>query len=160
MNNQLAKIVTESYLEQTKAQVILTNFQNYFDIASEWDAKVSSLNVTDVSQVAEMKMAREARLFLKAKRIDVENTRKQLKEQSLREGQTIDHIAGILKNLIIPIEEKAAKAPDKEKLKAWVDSFAIGETPATSDIFNPTKKVIEEKFKAFKTWSITQIENI
>lgn len=117
MENQLAKIVTESGLEQTKAQVILTNFQNYFDIASEWDAKVSSLNVTDVSQVTEMKMAREARLFLKAKRIDVENTRKQLKEQSLREGQTIDHIAGILKNLIIPIEEKAEQIEKFKELK-------------------------------------------
>jgi hypothetical protein len=107
MENQLVKIVTESGLEQTKAQVLLTNFQNYFEIAAEWELKINSLNVTDISQKAEMKMASEARKFLKQKRIDVETTRKTLKEQSLREGQTIDSIAKILKNLIEPLEDKA-----------------------------------------------------
>jgi len=150
----------------------LTNFQNYFDIASEWDAKVSSLVVTDISQIAEMKMAHEARLFLKAKRIDVENTRKQLKEQSLREGQTIDHIAGILKNLITPIEEKAeqiekfkelkeaAKALDKEKLTKWVDAFQKPSDISVSGEAGAIKELIDEKFEAFKLWAKTQIINL
>jgi len=86
------------------------------------------LVVTSPTQVAEMKMAREGRLFLKEKRISIEKARKELKEQSLREGQTIDAIAKILKNLIEPIEshletqekfieirEAAMKAERKEK---------------------------------------------
>lgn len=105
--SNLALIIKESGLEQTKAQILLDKFTNYFQIAAEWEAKIKGLNVTNPSQKAEMKMAGEARKFLKAKRIDVEKTRKELKEQSLREGQTIDSIARILKNLIEPLEEKA-----------------------------------------------------
>jgi len=102
--NQLAVIINESGLEKSKAQILLENFSNYFEIASEWEQKAKSLIVTREDQKAEMKMAREGRLFLKEKRVAIENTRKQLKEQSLREGQTIDSIARILKNLIEPIE--------------------------------------------------------
>jgi len=128
MENQLVEIVKESGLEQSKSQVLLANFQNYFEIASEWENKAKMLTVTNESQKTEMKMAREGRLFLKEKRIAVEKTRKELKEQSLREGQTIDAIAKILKNLIEPIEnhlekqekfieirEAAIKAERKEK---------------------------------------------
>jgi hypothetical protein len=103
--NQLVKIINESGLDKTKAQVLLENFNNYFELAADWENKAKTLTVTDVKQVAEMKMAREGRLFLSQKRIDVEKTRKALKENSLREGQTIDAIAKILTNLILPIEE-------------------------------------------------------
>lgn len=105
IENQLVKIVNESGLEKSKAQVLLERFSNYFEIASDWERKAKKLIVSDESQKTEMKMAREARLFLKEKRVDVEKTRKTLKEQSLREGQTIDAIAKILTNLIAPIEK-------------------------------------------------------
>lgn len=108
-SNELVKIISESGLEQSKAQILLSNFQNYFEIASEWEQKAKMLTVTNEMQRAEMKMAREGRLFLKEKRVAVENTRKLLKEQSLREGQTIDSIARILKNLIEPIEDHLEK---------------------------------------------------
>lgn len=102
--NKLQVIIEESGLEKSKAQVLLEKFGNYFAIAAEWEKKAQTLVVTDVGQKTEMKMAREARLFLKEKRVDIEKTRKALKEQSLREGQTIDSIAKILTNLISPIE--------------------------------------------------------
>lgn len=105
MENQLSVIVQESGLEQTKAQYILDNFESYFAIASEWEKKAKAIVVTDPSQRAEMKMAREARLFLRDKRLDVEKARKALKEQSLREGKAIDGIANVLKALIEPIEQ-------------------------------------------------------
>lgn len=105
MDNQLIKVIDESGLDKTKAQVLLANFSNYFEIAADWEAKTKALIVTDISQKAEMQMARTGRLFLKEKRIAVEKTRKSLKENALREGQTIDAIAKILANLILPIEE-------------------------------------------------------
>lgn len=103
-SKDLVQIINQSGLEKTKAQILLDNFSNYFEIAADWERKANALTVTDVSQVAEMKMAREGRLFLKTKRTDIEKTRKQLKESALREGQTIDAIAKILTNLIEPIE--------------------------------------------------------
>ena len=105
MGNQLEVIVKESGLEQSKAKYILENFQNYFEIADEWANKARSIIVKDESQTADMEMARVGRLFLREKRIAVEKSRKELKEQSLREGKAIDGIANVLKALIVPIEE-------------------------------------------------------
>lgn len=119
--NKLAVIVNESGLDKTKAQVLLENFSNYFDIASDWESKAKMLIITDISQVAEMKMADEGRKFLKAKRIAIEKTRKVLKENALREGQTIDSIARILTNLITPIEidlEQKAKYREIKEAEA------------------------------------------
>ena len=101
----LQVIVKESGLEGTKAKELLDNFSDYFTLAAEWEQKAKVLVVTDGTQVAEMKMAREGRLFLREKRIAVENTRKKMKEQSLREGKAIDGIANVLKALIVPIED-------------------------------------------------------
>jgi hypothetical protein len=101
---QLVKLVEESNLPKSKAKFILENFQGYFELAETWERKAKELIVTDENQVAEMKMAREGRLFLRQKRIAIENSRKELKEQSLREGKAIDGIANVLKALIIPIE--------------------------------------------------------
>jgi hypothetical protein len=124
MENQLQLIVKESGLETTKAQFILDNFQDYFAIASDWEKKAKSIVVSDETQVAEMKMAREGRLFLAKKRIDIEKARKALKEESLRQGKAIDGIANVLKGLIVPIEdyleeqEKFAENKEKARLEA------------------------------------------
>ena len=105
MGNELEVIIKKSGLESTKATAILTQFQDYFSIASEWEVKARSIVVTDESQKVEMAMARVGRLFLKEKRVAIEKTRKGLKEQALREGKAIDGIANVLKALIVPIEE-------------------------------------------------------
>lgn len=105
MKNELAVIVKESGLDKTKSQIILDNFQNYFKIASEWEERAKAIVVKSEDQVAEMNMARTGRLFLREKRIHIENKRKELKELSLREGKAIDAIATVLKSLIVPIEE-------------------------------------------------------
>jgi hypothetical protein len=104
MDNQLQVIVKDSGLESTKAQVILQKFQDYFSIAADWEAKAKTLVVTNDTQKAEMAMARTGRLFLRDKRIAIEKTRKEMKEQALREGKAIDGIANVLKALIEPIE--------------------------------------------------------
>lgn len=104
MENQLQIIVRDSGLEKTKAKYMLDNFQCYFEIADEWAKKSKTLVVTNADQKAEMQMARTGRLFLREKRIDVEKSRKILKEESLRESRAIDGIANVLKALIIPIE--------------------------------------------------------
>ena len=104
-NDKLQVIVRESGLEPTKAQAILSQFQDFFEIASDWERKAKEIVVTDGSQVDAIELAREGRLLLREKRIAVENTRKELKEQSLREGKAIDGIANVLKSVIVPVEE-------------------------------------------------------
>lgn len=119
--NELVKIIEASGLEKTKAQTLQDKFSNYFEIAAEWERKTKALVITDISQKAEMKMADEARKFLKDKRVDIEKARVLLKEDSLREGKAIDAIAKALKNLIEPIEkELEQKAKFKEIFEAKV----------------------------------------
>jgi len=123
--NQLAVIVQASGLEKTKAQTLLDEFSGYFEMAAEWEAKAKNIKVTDASQRADIAMARVGRLLMKEKRIAVEQTRKTLKEQSLREGKAIDGIANVLKALIIPIEtyldEQEHFVEIQEKYKAEDD---------------------------------------
>ena len=116
--DKLATIVKDSGLEQTKAQVLLDKFTGYFQIASDWEVKAKAVVVTDAGQKAEMEMARVGRLFLREKRIQIEKTRKELKEQSLREGKAIDGIANVLKALIVPIEEYLGKQEKFVEIKA------------------------------------------
>jgi len=148
MENQLSVIVKESGLEKTKAQILLDNFSNYFQIAADWEKKAKAIVVTDASQVAEMQMARTGRLFLRLKRITIEKTRKDLKEQALREGKAIDGIANVLKALIIPIEEylekqekfveiKAAEEAERKRIEA--------EKKAEEDRIAKEKAEIEEQ---------------
>jgi hypothetical protein len=108
-NNKLQIIVKESGLEITKANVILERFKDYFQIAGEWEQKAKNIVVTNETQKADMAMARVGRLFLRDKRLEIENTRKELKEQALREGKAIDGIANVLKALIVPTEEYLEK---------------------------------------------------
>lgn len=102
---QLAVIVKDSGMSKSEAQTMLEQFSEYFKIASEWEQKAKTIVVTDVSQKAEMKMAREGRLFMKSTLVEVEKTRKKLKDESLRKCQNIDSIARILKNILTPIKE-------------------------------------------------------
>ncbi len=116
--DKLAVIVKESGLEQTKAQVLLDKFTGYFQIASDWEKKAKVIVVTDAGQKAEMQMAKTGRLFLREKRIQIERTRKELKEQSLREGKAIDGIANVLKAVIVPIEEYLGQQEKFVEIKA------------------------------------------
>ena len=52
--------------------------------------------------------------------------------------------------------EILAKAPIKNQLNAWVNSFEIPETNVDNDV----SKLIKEKFNAFKDWSLTQVEKL
>lgn len=115
--NQLELVVKESGLEETKANIILTKFQDYFKVAAEWEKRALTIVVTDESQTDLMELAKTGRKLLSNRRIEVENTRKALKEQSLREGKAIDGIANVLKGLITPIEEHLRKQENFIELK-------------------------------------------
>jgi hypothetical protein len=82
-----------------------SKFKEYEDIANEWNKKAYEIVVTEDSQVDLMQQAREGRLLLKAKRVEIEKTRKRLKEQSLLEGRFIDSLAKRLFAIIEPAEE-------------------------------------------------------
>lgn len=117
-NDQLQEIVAQSGLEPTKATIIMDQFQRFFIVADEWEQVARSIQVTDAGQTDKMALARKGRLLLREKRIDIENTRKRLKEQALREGKAIDGIANVLKAIIVPLEEHLDKQEHFVEIKA------------------------------------------
>lgn len=116
-SEKFAVMVKESGLDESKSRTILEKFQDYFTQAEKWKTQSLAIQVTSEDQKMEMGMAREGRLFLRQKRLDVEKTRKELKENCLREGKAIDGFANILKALIEPIEEYLQIQEDFVKIK-------------------------------------------
>lgn len=69
-------------------------------------AKQARSLVAQSQGVTDPKLARACRLKLRETRIEIESTRKRLKEDSLRTGKAIDGMANILKYVIEPVEEQ------------------------------------------------------
>lgn len=81
----------------------------------------------------------EAQLEAKRK-AELEAERKRIKEEQEKKKEA----------------ERLAKAPIKNQLNAWVNSFEIPETNVNNDV----SKLIKDKFNAFKDWSLTQVEKL
>ena len=119
--NALVIQIEQNGLSAETTKSLKECFMPFYEKAEEWKSKAESLVVTDVSQTKEMGEARTARLALKEIRVNVEKKRKELKEDSLKKGQAIDKVAGMLKSLIEPIEthlenqEKFAEKKETER---------------------------------------------
>lgn len=103
--NQLMVVIQESNVEPQTAQSLKDSFLPFFDQAEEWKKKAEGLVVTDVSQIREMKIAREARLALKEIRVQADKKRKELKEDSIRYGKAVQGVYNVIEFLIAPIEK-------------------------------------------------------
>lgn len=104
--NQIVQVIEQSDLPKPKVQALMEVFAPAFQEARGLVETAKNITVTDEGDIETMQLAREHRLRLKEIRITVEKTRKELKEQSLREGRAIDGAANILKALIVPVEER------------------------------------------------------
>jgi len=140
MSNELQKLADDSGLEKTKAQIILDKFKGFFDGAADWEKKAKEIVVTSEAQTSDMQIARVGRLELRKKRIDVENTRKDLKKDSLLEGQLIDGIAKTLKAVIqtteqylerqekfVELKKKAEEDDKRREVEARMEEERIAE---------------------------------
>jgi len=105
MSNKIDELIGTGVIEKTKGDYIKEKFQDFTQAIEEWSKKANAIVVTDENQKELMAEAREGRLLLKAKRIEVEKTRKSLKDQSLSEGRLIDSVAKYLTGLIEPAEK-------------------------------------------------------
>lgn len=105
-SNQLARVVQQNNLEPVSAAALIEAFQPLFAEAESVCRDAAAIEVTDATQVSEIKKARAARLQLKDIRVRAEHERKRLKEDSLRRGKAIDGIANVIKFLVEPAEER------------------------------------------------------
>lgn len=113
--DNIAKLIEESGLNDERKLALKGSFDDFIYIAQEWESKAKEIHVTDSSQKDLMKMAKEGRLLLRQKRLDIENLRKTIKEQPLRECQAIDSVAKAFKDLITPIEDYLKEQEEFEK---------------------------------------------
>lgn len=157
-DNQLQIILNEQGVDRDNAAAIVKAFGGPFDEAGKILATYQDIKVTDESQTDLMQQAREKRLALKKARTTVENNRKALKEDIVKQGRAIDSIARYVRETIEPAEEylelqekfaeiraaerKAAiKAERIEKLSAYTDNLSIYNFDTMTD----------EAFKALHT---------
>lgn len=105
MSQEIDNLIEKGLIEKTKGDYIREKFQDFTQAVEEWSEKANAIVVTDETQKEAMLEAREGRLLLRAKRIEIEKVRTSLKEQSLNEGRLIDGIAKYLKGLIEPAEK-------------------------------------------------------
>jgi hypothetical protein len=105
MSNKIDELIGTGVIEKTKGDYIKEKFQDFTQSIEEWSEKANAIVVTEETQKELMAEAREGRLLLKSKRIEVEKVRKSLKEQSLNEGRLIDSVAKYLTGLIEPAEK-------------------------------------------------------
>lgn len=102
--NKLAVLINQSDLSEDKSSVLMAKFASFFVDVQVWEKKAKAIVVKDESQKVIMDQARQGRLFIRKVRLDIEKCRKELKEQSLREGKAIDKVSNFLKDALEPIE--------------------------------------------------------
>lgn len=119
--------------------------------AIELKAKKEAEKIAEQNRIEKEKQE----LILKKEREEKERLENELKTKQEQERKIeLQRIEKEKAELLA--KEKAEKAPIKEKLKLWVNSFYIENAP----IENESTKLIIEKFEAFKKWAINNIENI
>jgi len=80
-----------------------------FNEAKKLIGESEGIVVTDVSQSAEMTLARDKRRALKEIRINADKTRKELKEDGVKYGKVVQGIYNLIEEAISPVEEYLEK---------------------------------------------------
>ncbi len=117
----MLKLIEKTGLSKSKTTALTNQFKNFFEQAGKFEKKALKIVVTDESQTEIMSEARELRLAIRKVRLDTEDTRKELKKQSLAEGKAIDGMSNEIKGVIEPIEkhlysqEKFAEIREEER---------------------------------------------
>ncbi len=168
MSNKIDQLIETGVIEKTKADYIKEKFQDFTQSIEEWSEKANAIVVTDETQKEVMLEAREGRLLLKAKRIEVEKVRKSLKEQSLNEGRLIDSVAKYLTSLIEPAEkhlelqEKFIEIQEQNKrIKIKAERTTL--LQPYLDVIDPNSiqldLITEEAFATILNGAIASLEN-
>lgn len=98
------EVVSKNEAETPTKQI--APFDSFKEQVERLKATAETLTITDVSQTAEMSIARETRLALRKIRIEIDHRHKELKEGYLREGQKLDKQKREMVATIEPLEQR------------------------------------------------------
>lgn len=180
-STQLTILLDKSGLQKETILMLKEKFQPFFDQSEEWLTKAKALVITDVSQVKEMKQAREARIALKDIRVPADKTRAMLKKDALLYNSVVQDIYN---TWVAPVEEAEAhlleqenfkkvqeekqkvalKAEREEKLAPYladVSIYPLGDISedAFQQLFNGSKLAFEKKIEDDKKAAEQELEN-
>src|SRR6185295_8630917 len=96
--------IVDSLPEARMKQLVV--WDDFKSQAEKLKTTAETLTVTDVSQVAEMKLARATRLTIKNLRIAIVHKHRELKESVLEESRKIDGGKNELLKILEPLEER------------------------------------------------------
>lgn len=116
---QIQVVVREQNIEPASAASLMESFGPMYEEASSLVEIAKTINVTDPTQVTEIRDAREVRLALKKIRTKCENRRKELKEDALRYGRAVDGVANVIKLMTEPAERRLM---DMEKIAERIEA--------------------------------------
>ncbi|CAN5355612.1 hypothetical protein BH10ACI2_BH10ACI2_00330 [soil metagenome] len=97
-------LIKKTGIDAHRTALVLSNFRDAYALAGKWKAKAEAIFVTDEMQTDLIKEAKDLHRIVRDERINVEKRRRELKEPSLREGQLIDGVANVYKELLEPVE--------------------------------------------------------
>ena len=102
---ELVTVIKETGIEKTMAGTLQEKFNGFFEEAKKFEAEAKKIKITDVTQVEDMKKARELRLNIKNIRVNAEKVKSQLKEDIIRNGKAIDGVYNVIVALTKPVEQ-------------------------------------------------------
>jgi hypothetical protein len=117
-DNKLQVILAEQGIAETDVAKLIEAFGGPFEEAGTVLSTYKDIVVTKEDDVAGMQKAREARLLLKKARTTVENSRKNLKADIVKQGRAIDSVARFVKEEIEPAENYLQLQEDFAKIAA------------------------------------------
>lgn len=102
---QLTKTIDQSGLNAGKAAILKDEFLPIINSINEWEDKAMAIIVDNENQKQEMNLARTMRLELKDVRVRADKKRKELKEDSIREGKAIQEVYNYIEMRVKTLEE-------------------------------------------------------
>lgn len=109
---ELVQVIETSGLEPTTATNLQKSFLPFFEQLDGMEAAARAIVVTDEQDTETMTKAREARLQIRKIRIDADKKRKDLKENSIREGRAIQGVYNIIEFVVVPLEQHLQEQED------------------------------------------------
>ena len=162
-SNELVKYLSKTELDNNRRSEMLTAFQSYFETATKLRREAEQIIVTDASQVAEMKKARELRLALRDVRTDSQKAHDLMKKESIEVGRALDGLNNIVIAIVKPAEryldnqEKFIEIrliPPLSKADAADTYLTIVHLPSKRQdnqiVLLPTAADAEKKFRTFE----------
>lgn len=137
----------ETALKSESKELIIKSYGDYFKVAEQLRVNASKIIVTDASQAEMIAQAELGRKQAKKLRCDIENTRKTLKEEALRYGQSVDKTAKPIMELLRGIEDHCAEQVSfaERQEAARIEEMRIARAEALAPyVSNPSLYALEK----------------